>query len=388
MLGKKNFLLLGVTVLVLGLWPGSQVNGVAESVNVWGDSGLSSTGINGKTLQGQESGYSTVLTEPEGHITFSQAMRTKGVLFFLGLTVVLIFGVAIGHLAGLHDKLNRYEHRLGKEEEGKNTDSFELLRLQNMLDWLPSECWLFDAKSYNCLQANILAREGALVEDDVSVMSLPDLLVDLDRDAFDVLIGAIRSGEQSHVVFRARRQRADGSNYPAEVRLQWLDQGPSPAILAVMFDTTESERLGFALHREKECNRLALETVAEALIITDVQGRIEYLNPVAESLLGLVAIDVLGRAIAKTVKLKQGNIGGPCDPVSTCIVSNAPQTLAEDTEIENSHGARYRTHGLVIPRLDPDGIVDGAVMVMRDIEEIKAPRVASFPNDKYDRAAG
>lgn len=362
MSGRNNFILLGVTILVLGLWPGTHAHGL-------------------------EVDRISAYVKPVSHITFSHAVRTKGISFFLGLVAVLVFGVLMSRLAGLHNRLNRYERRSSAEAEDKNTINVELARLQNMLDWLPSECWLFDGKSYNCLQANILARQGALVEDDVSVMSLPDLLVDLDRDAFDVLIGSIQSGEQSHVVFRARRQRADGSNYPAEVRLQWLDQGPSSAILAVMFDTTEAERLGFALHREKECNRLALETVAEALVITDVQGRIEYLNPVAEDLSGLAAIDVLGRPIVKTIKLQRGNTGDPCDPVSICIARNAPQTLAEDTEAENSFGARYRAHGLVIPRLDSEGIVDGAVMVMRDIEEIKAPKIASFPHGKYDRAA-
>ncbi|HEC12697.1 MAG TPA: PAS domain S-box protein [Acidiferrobacteraceae bacterium] len=363
MLGKTNFILLGMTILVLGLWPGTHAHGL-------------------------EVERASAYTKPVSPITFSHIVRTRGISFFLGLVVVLVFGVLMGRLAGLHNRLVRYERRPDYEIKDKNIIGAELARLQNMLDWLPSECWLFDGKTFECIQANILAREGALAGDDVSVMSLPDLLVDLDRDAFDVLIGSIQTGKQSHVVFRARRQRADGSNYPAEVRLQWLGQGPSPTILAIMFDTTEAERLGFALHREKECNRLALETVAEALVITDVQGRIEYLNPVAEGLSGLSAIDVLGRPIVKTIKLQRGKAGDACDPVSICIARNAPQTLAEDTEAENSFGVRYRVHGLVIPRLDPDGIVDGAVMVMRDIEEIKALKIASFPDGKYDRATG
>ena len=49
-------------------------------------------------------------------------------------------------------------------------------------------------------------------------------------------------------------------------------------------DITERKRAEQAVFAEKERAQVTLQSIGDAVISTDAEGRIEYINPVAESL--------------------------------------------------------------------------------------------------------
>ncbi len=68
-------------------------------------------------------------------------------------------------------------------------------------------------------------------------------------------------------------------------------------------DITERKRAEQAVFEEKERAEVTLQSIGDAVISTDADGRIDYMNPVAENLTGWNADEARGRAIGEVLNL-------------------------------------------------------------------------------------
>jgi len=89
-----------------------------------------------------------------------------------------------------------------------------------------------------------------------------------------------------------RRQRSDGT--PIDLRL-WaaplFSNGDISGILAMMVDISAQKRV----EQERVLLATVVEQGAEAIVITDVDGAIQYVNPAFERITGYSRLEVLGR---------------------------------------------------------------------------------------------
>ena len=94
-------------------------------------------------------------------------------------------------------------------------------------------------------------------------------------------------------------QRADGTQFPAEVLVHNLELGGSPVLQAVVRDITWRKAT------EQQLRQLsrAVEQSPNAVIITNIEGNIEYVNPKFTALTGYSLPEVFGK---KTAVLKSG----------------------------------------------------------------------------------
>lgn len=122
------------------------------------------------------------------------------------------------------------------------------------------------------------------------------------------------------------------------------------------------------LHKEKELANNTLHSIADAVITTDNHGRITYLNPVAEELIGYTNYQVINQPITELFQLKSFNLSGTVEnPVTRClrgVVSPPRQSLLVNHEhqeivIENS----------VAPIRDRHGQIEGVIMVFHDVSK-------------------
>ncbi|MBI5570415.1 MAG: PAS domain S-box protein [Desulfomonile tiedjei] len=98
-------------------------------------------------------------------------------------------------------------------------------------------------------------------------------------------------GKEVEPRYEVKLQRKDGTFFPGEITARALKVRGEPGVQVWIRDLSKRKR------SEKVQRRLAtaVEQAAEAIIITDVEGTIQYVNPAFESISGYARDEVLGR---------------------------------------------------------------------------------------------
>lgn len=167
-------------------------------------------------------------------------------------------------------------------------------------------------------------------------------------------------------------RRKDGSIFAAEVRARDFPfQGRLQRVAAVR-DLRELERAKQALFAEKERLMVTLQSIGEGVIVTDIDGRVQYLNPVAEKLLGVV------EAQARAVRLldlcqiiDERRMSEPLDLVQSCLAQDAVVSSINSCLLRRPDGSEFGIEHSTGPIRDRDGRVTGVVLALRDVTEMR-----------------
>lgn len=137
-------------------------------------------------------------------------------------------------------------------------------------------------------------------------------------------------------------------------------------------EVEQRQRAQGSLNDEKERLRVTLEAIGDAVITTDREGFIEYMNPVAETLTGWSADEVIGKKLSSIIQLVLENDDTPLpDPVEKCLTQGRFSNLAEGVVLIGRDGRRFAVHQTVSHRYDSGGRVSGVVLVFRDTTELQ-----------------
>ncbi len=139
----------------------------------------------------------------------------------------------------------------------------------------------------------------------------------------------------------------------------------------------ESEQ---ALQRQKEQAEVTLHSIGDAVITTDPRGRIEYMNPIAEELLGCPLEEIRGTPLGKIMRLVDEDSGELlANPVDQCLASG--ERIAEGSHklLQRHDGEQIAIADSAAPICAPDGTLGGVVMVFHDVGQArKLARQLSF----------
>ncbi len=110
-----------------------------------------------------------------------------------------------------------------------------------------------------------------------------------------------------------------------------------------------------------------LASIADAAIVTDLEGRVLMLNRAAETLTGYVEAEARGQPIAKIARLMEfDSEEGSGDPVALAILRDAPVTLDRNWKLIARNGREAPIEGAVAPvKVGRQAI--GAVVSLRDV---------------------
>jgi len=93
------------------------------------------------------------------------------------------------------------------------------------------------------------------------------------------------------------------------------------------------------LQKADEFARATLQSIADGVVATDTEGRVDYLNAVAEKLTGWACEEAKGQPLATVLRLSDEDSGEPvADPVAHCLGSAGGFTLPGPLNLLNREG--------------------------------------------------
>jgi two-component system cell cycle sensor histidine kinase/response regulator CckA len=113
--------------------------------------------------------------------------------------------------------------------------------------------------------------------------------------------------------------------------------------------------------------RTTLSSVAEAVIVTGVEGRVLMMNHAAEMLTGWIQVQAEGQFISKVAQLIDSDSGEPADdPIPLAILRDAPVALGRNVLLLARGGRQMVVEGSAAPA-KAAGAAIGAVLTLRDV---------------------
>jgi diguanylate cyclase (GGDEF)-like protein/PAS domain S-box-containing protein len=166
--------------------------------------------------------------------------------------------------------------------------------------------------------------------------------------------------------------RGDGTEFPVEISLAPVVGSAEGLVMAVVREGWARARLDEAL-RETARTAAALDAITDAIVTTDVKGRVVLLNRAAEGLTGWSRDAARGRALGEVLPVKSEGGREPLDRVvHACVRSGCPGEPREAVlaVVGSSEGRSLDIS--TAPIHDPEGSVTGAALVVRDLTHARA----------------
>ncbi len=148
------------------------------------------------------------------------------------------------------------------------------------------------------------------------------------------------------------------------------ENGQVVSIVGVGRDISDRKTAEEALAQERERALITLHSIGDAVITTDAEGRVDYLNPAAESLTGLTCAETAGRPLAEVLDIVNELTREPAeDPVSRCLNEGHSIGLTNHTLLINHLDEERAIETSAAPIRDTKGQIVGVVLVFKDITE-------------------
>lgn len=127
-----------------------------------------------------------------------------------------------------------------------------------------------------------------------------------------------------------------------------------------------------ALFIEKERAEVTLNSIGDAVISTDNDGNVTYMNVVAERMTGWSLAEAKGKPFATVFRIVDGATRKTLrNPMSLALKENRPVGLTMDSILIRRDGYEASIEDSAAPIRDRGGRVNGAVIVFHDVSEAR-----------------
>ena len=133
-----------------------------------------------------------------------------------------------------------------------------------------------------------------------------------------------------------------------------------------------SQRAQAELYHEREHAQVTLHSISEAVITTDVDKNIIYMNPIARRITGWNEADAIGQPLDSVFRLIHEETRKPVDStVDECLSSQSTVLFEEPALLVNKNGDEFAVENSSSPIRGHKGELIGAVLVFRNITHIR-----------------
>ncbi|HAT1569429.1 PAS domain S-box protein [Kluyvera cryocrescens] len=122
-----------------------------------------------------------------------------------------------------------------------------------------------------------------------------------------------------------------------------------------------------ALFQEKERLHITLDSISEAVISTDNEQNIIFMNPVAEKMSGWKQAEAQGKPLLDILRITYGSDGFTLNQLNSEEKSNGE--AEHDKILQNRYGGNFDIHYTMTPLKTQEGERIGFVLVIQDVTE-------------------
>ena len=137
------------------------------------------------------------------------------------------------------------------------------------------------------------------------------------------------------------------------------------------------ERRGQELQQQREWFQVALASIGDAVITCDAQGRITFLNPVAEALTGWLLGEACGRPIGQVFRVVNEQTRAEAEsPVARVLQTGTKIGPADHNALITRSGVAMSIEDSAAPIRDSSGAMTGVVVVFHDVTKRRRIEIA------------
>ena len=150
------------------------------------------------------------------------------------------------------------------------------------------------------------------------------------------------------------------------------DAGKALRSIGTVQDITARKRAEERLFNEREKLFVTLQSIGDGVITTDTEGRVTFMNGVAEQLTAWSQEEAAGQPLSKVFTIINEKTGLSCEnPMKKVLDSGKIIGLANHTALIARDSTRRSIADSGAPILDAQGKISGVVLVFRDVTEEK-----------------
>ncbi|WP_199414623.1 EAL domain-containing protein [Cupriavidus sp. P-10] len=202
------------------------------------------------------------------------------------------------------------------------------------------------------------------------------LLHPSDLEAFEAKLARhLRGGEPYDAEFRLRKRDGDYLWVRARGRLVRAAARQHSRMAGSLTDISDNKRYEAQLFAEKERAQVTLQAIGDAVVTTDVWGRVQSLNPAAEALTGWREADALGQPLGKVCVLRDEDSLAPLPDIVTLALRR--RWRSQSAQLVQRAGSGQPGQALAVKpsvALIRDRVAQaiGVVVVLHDISQERA----------------
>ena len=203
------------------------------------------------------------------------------------------------------------------------------------------------------------------------------------------ILGRLRRGEHIEHYYAVRR-RKDGKMIHVSLSVSPLrdTNGKITGACKVVRDITSQVEAQKEIVLQREWLSVTLRSIGDAVIATDTEGRVSYLNPVAEQLTGWISDKAVGRPLTEVMQIIHEESRQPVEsPVMKVLREDKVVGLTNHTLLVARDGTEVAIDDSAAPIRDAQGELIGVVLVFRDVTAERRSEEILRKTDKLAAAA-
>jgi diguanylate cyclase (GGDEF)-like protein/PAS domain S-box-containing protein len=175
--------------------------------------------------------------------------------------------------------------------------------------------------------------------------------------------------------YEARLQHREGNPVWVTLNAHYREneQGLRDGFEGIARDTTEARKARETLFQEKELWRVTLQSIADGVITTDINGKVSFINPVAERMSGWRIEEARQRPLREVMQLVDENTKQAIEiPIQEWLTSGQEAELANPAVlIQKGRGGEASIELAGSPIRDSEQNIIGSVMVFHDVTRLR-----------------